>query len=311
MRREGLHARIGLQLVHHQAPALAGEAAMGVWTFCTIYSRLNELDGFVPQSVAERCWSGNVKANRAHLLKLCSVAVGLASAASHPTLGPGFLMLKYAEFNETKAEIQERRSGNRSRQEKYRESLSRVTNALVTDSDSDSGSSVSDLSDPELGSGSPRESFVGAASITPPPDESAARPRSEPPPSITTRPPDPFAASFLAAEYATGQLSAGADVYPVPNDLRELRALDALAACSGGRGAPPLVGEALGAWIRVTSADYRRAQASAAQYHPGFPPTKCLKWVTDNRPIAGGARGMVQPVPAAGRLWDIAGGTGQ
>ncbi len=264
MRKEGLHARVGLQLVAHQGALVAGEEAMGLYMFCVIYSRSNELDGFVPLEAAERGWTGNLDGNRARLKTLCSRRVGFLKRVDD-----GYEIQKYADFNETKADIAERRAGGRKRQNKHRDEMSRVTDALVTVSDS--VSVVSDLislpdSDPDVPEpcGSPREAY--AAEVNPPRD--------------------PLAATFTAAAYAAGQLDAGADAYPVPSEPQDIRALDRIVAYAPPAEGRALRGEALSAWFRATSAAYRRAQASASEYQCGFSPRKCLEWLKNGRPRA-------------------------
>ncbi len=182
-KRNDLFAKMGLQLVHHQAPTLAGEAAMGLYTFCLLYSRLNELDGFIPLKLAERGWSGDVKANRAHLKTLAIPSVALLIEMVHPHLGHGFLVCKYEEFNETKMEIAERRTSTKARVRKSRAAnvtrymavTSSVTNAFVPVSDSlsvlgmVSSEGVQGETPPPT---TPVSAFVaGASGSTPPPAE--------------------------------------------------------------------------------------------------------------------------------------------
>jgi hypothetical protein len=168
-KRDGLFAKMGLQLVSHQGALVAGEAAMGLYMYCLLYSRTNELDGFVPTEAAERGWGGDVDANRSRLQTLCSERVRYMRRVEH-----GYQVEKYSEFNETKAEVAKRRAETKSRVSKlrarsvtrYTAVTSTVTNAFVPVSDSVSVS-VSSLSSPEPElpptSGSPRDAFVEEA----------------------------------------------------------------------------------------------------------------------------------------------------
>ncbi len=161
-KRDGLFAKVGLQLVTHQGAMMAGEAAMGLWTFLTLYSRLHELDGFVPQQIAERGWGGGLRANRNLLKRLSSPSVNLVSSSSHPLLGPGFIVLKYEEFNDTKADVADRRARTNARVQQFRNGdvtrykgvtrdvTSGVTNAFVPVSVSISDVVVSSDPDPDL-----------------------------------------------------------------------------------------------------------------------------------------------------------------
>jgi hypothetical protein len=268
-KRGGLFAKVGLQLVHHQAPAIAGEAAMGLWTFLTLYSRLNELDGFVPLRIAERGWSGDVKANRAHLKTLSIPSVALLISMLHPLLGEGFLVLKYEEFNETKADIADRRARGNARVQKnrngdvtrYNSVTGGVTNALLPVSDSVSVSSESS-------------------------SESDAR-ESEAPSGVhlAVRPRDPLAASFLAAAYAEGQVLAGAPAYPPPSSPKHIQAIDQAMVYAQGPNGEPLRGSGGADWLRTTSAAYRKAKSLSAAFERGYGPEKFLEWLGAGRPV--------------------------
>lgn len=132
---------------------------MGLYLFCVLYSRLNELDGFIPLEAALRGWSGNLGENRARLKTLCSHRVGYLRRVDH-----GYEIEKYSDFNETKAEIKVRRESSNERKKKHRLKVERVPNASVTVSDS---VSVSDLRSPEgvqREPDTPIAAFVEAAS---------------------------------------------------------------------------------------------------------------------------------------------------
>lgn len=109
-----LYACLGLQLVHHRRAIAAGEAPMGVYAFLVMYSRLEELDGMVPTDVAERCWTGDRKANKKRLDVLVRVGLLVRHDAKFEILG-------FEEFNEMRSTIDERRGSDRARKREERE----------------------------------------------------------------------------------------------------------------------------------------------------------------------------------------------
>lgn len=204
-RADYLFAKLGLQLVHHRKCVKAGEAAMGVYAFLVMYSRLEELDGAIPFDVAERCWTGDRRANRQRLAKL--VEVGLVEVD-----GDDVRVVHYAQFNETKSQIEARRAKDRARKGPERSSTLppqfRAESARIPPDFpiSDSVSvSVFDLQrkDPES---------MAAPEPSPPepaPAESVARLRVIPPPppeAPPESPPEPRGGSFGfdASEWAEG-----------------------------------------------------------------------------------------------------------
>lgn len=114
-----LFAKLGLNLVSHQSSTLLGEATMGLYTFCVLYSRLHELDGVVPKHIAERGWSGDVEANRKHLEGLCSERVLFCTRLPNGD----YFIEKFSEWNETKKQIAERRTAIKTRKSKYLEKV--------------------------------------------------------------------------------------------------------------------------------------------------------------------------------------------
>ena len=111
-----------------------------------------------------------------------------------------------------------------------------------------------------------------------------------------------------AEHYAAGQTDATGDPYAPPAGVREHGALAQMAQTHArGPDGKPLRGPALDAWFRATAAEYRHAQAAAAQYQRGFAPSKCLEWLQNKRPVATGpppsAGRIVQRPPPSGRIW--------
>ncbi len=266
MRKDGtLHARVGLQLVHHQSASTAGEAAMGLYTFCILYSRLNELDGFIPLKVAERGWSGDVKANRAHLKTLAIPSVALLISMIHPLLGEGFLVIKYEDFNETKAEISKRREAARSKKQGQRKGVSPGTGigtdpprpSVVPDSDSVSDSEISDL-----GSRATSDDGVFGQTIE---------------------------------EWRQGISAVTGTPAPrlSPGEVRDLANVRLHA--KGLRGAELL------AWVRAVASDFARHELDDNQGRYGLTPARASKWLTAKRPAPRSGKHVVQP--AEGRCW--------
>jgi hypothetical protein len=104
---------------------------MGLWLFAVCYAREQETDGFVPEAIIHAAWGGRSNAKLANRL----VAAGLIERVTG-----GYSVCKYAEKNETKADITARREEQRERQQRSRGErvttrkppLSRVTPITVT-----------------------------------------------------------------------------------------------------------------------------------------------------------------------------------
>lgn len=88
---------------------------MGVYLYLQMITRWNEDDGYIDRSIAESCWSSDVRYNRKSLAKLCSPEVGLLEATES-----GYVVKKYSDFNETKSDIHDRRSSSAERVRKHR-----------------------------------------------------------------------------------------------------------------------------------------------------------------------------------------------
>lgn len=101
-----LHAKVDLTLAYHPKAHQAG-AAMATWTWGLLYSREQELDGFVPASALRLSWVGEAAATK-HMASL--VASGLVVVVDG-----GWRLLNYEAKNETKAQIDARRKADRDR----------------------------------------------------------------------------------------------------------------------------------------------------------------------------------------------------
>ena len=109
--RMRLAARVGVDIPFHERmlkipKGLKRAAALGLWTAATCYSRARELDGFCPADAVEHF----VTAESVYQL----VEVGLFTKETRDGIS-GFRVLKFDEFNETKAEIDERLQRDRLR----------------------------------------------------------------------------------------------------------------------------------------------------------------------------------------------------
>lgn len=115
-----IFAKIDVELRDHEKAQQAGEA-MATWTWCMLWTRAKERDGFVSKEAIRGSWVGEKVATK-HLATL--VSVGLAEAVAG-----GWELLGYAAKNETKADIDERRYEQRSRKAKF-DAKKRDGNAL-------------------------------------------------------------------------------------------------------------------------------------------------------------------------------------
>ncbi len=274
-----IFAKLDVDITDHPKAIAAGPGPFGIWAWALAYCRKHELDGIVPIRALRQALGGRPE-NDVHAATL--VAVGLFSVR-----GDGdFEFENYAKKNETKASIVKRRTETSNRVAKFRDvtqlkrvtpsDLIRVTNTNVTDpcnafvpgSDSDSDSDSVLRSDPDL-----------PPHVEIPPEEAPSGVHMSPPR-------DPVVASYAAFAYAAGQVEAGAETFPTPTDLKDIRALDTMIATyakaiDGG----PARGSGAIEWVRTTSAAYRKAKALSARFERGYAPSKCLEWIQAGRPI--------------------------
>ncbi len=106
-----IHARIDLVIMGHRRAYEAGPEAMGLWLFAVGYAREQETDGVVPAAILHSAWGGR----RNEKLAARLVAAGLLVVVSG-----GYMVQKYAEKNETKAQIDVRRQAEAARKAAYR-----------------------------------------------------------------------------------------------------------------------------------------------------------------------------------------------
>lgn len=159
-----LHVRIGLKLRTHERAFRAGGYAMGVYVFCLMQARAEERDQngyFSSRVVAHGFYGDPPRKVRDALAKL--VDSELLSVVDADTM----CVRNYADFNETKAEIEDRRARDRARKTPAPASEFRVESNRIPGGAADSDSvSVSDL-------GRERVQGEGAATSAPgaiPPD---------------------------------------------------------------------------------------------------------------------------------------------
>lgn len=108
-----IYAKVDVKLRDHDRANRAAEA-MSTWLWGLLYTREQELDGFVPESALRGAWVGEKMAKR-HAEKLCSVGLW------QPADG-GWKVARYADKNETKQEVADRRAFERDRKQKARAS---------------------------------------------------------------------------------------------------------------------------------------------------------------------------------------------
>lgn len=122
-----IFAKIDVELRDHEKAHAAG-TAMGTWTWALLWSRAKLRDGFVASEALRGAWAGEKQA-RADLARL--VTVGLAEVAPG-----GWMLLGYAEKNETRVDVERRQEEGRARKARYdakrNASRARVTDAEVT-----------------------------------------------------------------------------------------------------------------------------------------------------------------------------------
>ncbi len=112
-----IYATIDVDLVDHDKAVAAGPA-MYLWTWAMLWSRRQKRDGFIPAVVVRKCgWGLDDEANLSAARVL--VAAGLW-AESGTDVGPGWVVLKYSEKNDTSEDIEYRIAAAAERQKRSR-----------------------------------------------------------------------------------------------------------------------------------------------------------------------------------------------
>jgi hypothetical protein len=106
-----IYAKVDVKLRDHERAHRAG-VAMATWTWALLYVREQESDGFIPDVALRGSWVGERESMR-HASKL--VEVGLWEKTDG-----GWRICRYAEKNETKAAIEQRRLDARARMNRVR-----------------------------------------------------------------------------------------------------------------------------------------------------------------------------------------------
>lgn len=116
-KRKEIYARFGVQLTRNRrafSVERKAPGAMGLYAFCVMYSRDELLDGFVPEEVALSAWGRPAEERGPQLDALVSVDL-------LERVEDGFRVVKYAEHNDTVAEVQVAREETRLRVAAFRD----------------------------------------------------------------------------------------------------------------------------------------------------------------------------------------------
>lgn len=247
-----IYAKVDVDLRDNRRARLAGEA-MATWTYGLLYSRGQELDGFVDREALRGSWVGERVALK-HAEKL--VEVGLWEA-----IDGGWTITNYSKKNETKAAIDERRAIDRERKARKR-SERPVSERNPDDVRAESGGSPPGIP----GSGSGYGSGSDLSRRDPEPTSEDLRARF----AAGTAPAHEALEVFGAAvgEAAGAPFVVGSE----PWNGRDIAAVMRHGPKSGA------LADAL-AWLRATVASWVAATPDGARS-----PSKLLAWLNDARP---------------------------
>lgn len=228
--RPGEWACVGVELEENERADAAGPA-MATWTWGLLYSRKRALDGFVPAAALKRSWVGEKQARKD---AATLVRVGLFAAATHPELGDGWQLLRYAEWNDTREELEQRRASwaGKKRSQRHIPPTEALTNpemspetTMGTPRGTPLNSSLldSDLFDPRKpvgdhlaraqGQAAPGAPWPGPGSRPPPPPSAEAGPGG---PRAAPDGPTPHPGPAERATRRPGPADAGAPAAPEP-----------------------------------------------------------------------------------------------
>lgn len=264
-----IFAKFDVRLASHPRALRAEEEApgcMSLYLWSILYVRSHDESGAFEKSCIRLSWVTK--------RLISSFSKALVSSGLWIDNGSSYEIYKYGEKNETKEEIDKRRSVDRERKKKDSE---RNPSGIQKES---IGTPVG-FPDSDSGSGSVVVLEEGSGEKPLPPETSPKG-----------------AHERYAKAYADGQIAAGAQAYPWESMKADHGALAQMCAFAiGKRGAE------LEAWFTETSLEFRGAVD--ATYNPGFTPRKCLEWLKGARPRKQSNLKLVQPVPETGRLWKV------
>lgn len=108
-----------------------------------------------------------------------------------------------------------------------------------------------------------------------------------------------------AEAYAAGQTDVSGQPFTPPLSPSDAWHLPRMATVHGRTPAgEALTGDALVAWFRGISAEYRRAKGGEPQFESGFVPRRCLAWLDSGRPTTSGKPvGTRQKAPKGQPSW--------
>lgn len=115
-KRREIYARLGVQLTHNRRAYAAERAAVGamsLYMFCVLYTRMELLDGFIPEDVALSAWGRPESERGPQVEALCEVDL-------LERVRGGFRVVKYAEHNDTKDDVDTARERERVRKRALR-----------------------------------------------------------------------------------------------------------------------------------------------------------------------------------------------
>lgn len=291
-----IYARVDVRMPTHRRFVKAGPAAVGYWAAALCYSRGEELDGHLPAEAVGLILALGDRDARKLADRLCLASVDLFKSDG----AGGYWILKYDEFNETKAQIEQRRAQTRKRVGKHRSNAASnavtniVTNASGNGNVPGSGSVSSEISSSE---------------IRDPTCQVAVEAQPLPP---TGRLPDgvvAFERPFWVAAYERAVIEARGD----PGWVMPQKQVGALRAVIESR-AGAEERKDLGAWIDREVREFVRSVLCLGVpfgIYSAFAPDGLQRWYNEGRPGRDGepsatrmrASVPLQPVGEGPRLW--------
>lgn len=237
------HAKVETALRDHPKAVECGPTAMGVWLGALLYIRDHLTDGFIPHGAIAGLFGGG-KAN-------ASAAKRLANAGLFEEVEGGYMLAKYSEKNQTKAQVNSAIEEARERMRKRRSSTFVRTNIDRTNKEVPTSTSISSSgSDPEGVQGE-APADVGKTGVLP----SHAR---------------------YADAYALGIQDAGFTFSGISAPWEYGALGRACAHAEGRRGAD------LEAWFRAAACAFRRLMADKSG-QAGYQPSAFLRWLDDTQ----------------------------
>lgn len=260
-----IFAKLDVDITDHPKAIAAGPAAFGLWVWSLAYCRKHESDGDIPLVAVRTALGGSARENMRLAAKLVKVGLWADQDGHH------FVFVNYAKKNETRHDIDARRTADRSR--KVAKKGISSTDSNIFRPESENIPEAPAVGFPGSGSGSDVSKQEAAAALA---NTGTMRD-----------------GTFGMSAEAWREGVAAATGSPVPtlshSDVRDVQRLLSFAGEAKG--------EALLAWAKEAARTFAVRELADNNGAYGITPRRAVAWFTSNRPPPRASVPNIRAVP--------------